>query len=274
MIVCFKLLDERLLTAARADGVETLHLHGLDQCAGCRHGGALAEMERLRRRLVHRLGDATPVLEAAGTDATGPAAPRQRQDQPHLSRRAFLRFAGARASFEAARWLVPVEDEDEGPDLPFFQGDPAGIRQPQAYQALLAARVDAVPWRADRSLPWRLRTLAARCTACLVCGRRCPTGALLAQEDDRAALGISFEPALCTDCGLCNAICPVDAVEIRPARLARDVSAPRSTLMMRRLRACDRCGTTFVPETAEATACPICANEQALDDAWQAMLEG
>jgi ferredoxin len=96
----------------------------------------------------------------------------------------------------------------------------------------------------------------------------------LAQEDDRAALGISFEPALCTDCGLCNALCPVDAMTIRPARLVREVSAPRAMLMMRRLRACDGCGTGFVPETADVATCPICANEQALDAEWLGILEG
>ena len=274
VIPCFKLLDERILAAARADGVETLHLHGLDRCPGCRHGGAARQVARIGRRLDHRLGEAAPALRPAAPDDAQRTSPRQHQDQPQLNRRNFLRFAGARASLEVARWLVPVEEEDEALELPFFQGDVAGTRRPHVYQALLAARVDAVPWRAGRPLPWRLRTLAGHCTACLACGERCPTGALMAHEDDRHAIGISFEPALCTDCGLCRTLCPVEAVEVHAASIPQEVRAPRTTLMMRRVRPCDHCGTAFVAESPAATTCPICANEQALDNEWQAMLEG
>jgi ferredoxin len=274
VIACFKLLDERLLAAARADGVEALILHGLNRCPDCRHGGAVRQVARIARRLAHLLGESAPDLRPAAASDAAPRAQRQYQDQPHLSRRTFLRFAGAQVSLETARWLVPVEDEDDGQDLPFFQGDPDGIRRPHPYQALLAARVDRVPWRPDRKLPWRLRKLDGQCTACLVCGKRCPTGALSAHDDGRTALSISYEPALCTDCGLCGALCPVRAVEIRPAHLTQEVSAPRTTLMLRRLRPCDLCGTTFAPDTVDATACPICANEQALDDEWLAILEG
>lgn len=273
VIPCFKVLDERLLTAARADGVEIVHLHGLEQCAGCRHGGARDSLARIGRRLERRLGASAPQLRQATPGESFEAGSRERQDQPQLNRRAFLRFAGVRASLEAARWLVPVEEDDEpGTDLPFFQGDLTEIRQAHPYHAPLAARVEQVPWAAGRPLPWRLRTLAAHCTACLVCGQRCPTGALLAHEEGRAALAISFEPARCTDCGLCNALCPVDAIAIQPARRASQVAAPRATLMMRQLTACARCGDGFEPATPGVARCPICAKEEALDEDWLAML--
>ncbi|QGU32215.1 4Fe-4S dicluster domain-containing protein [Thermochromatium tepidum] len=273
VIPCFKVLDERLLAAARADGVETLHLHGLEQCTRCRHGGALEWLDRVGRRLTRRLGESAPRLHQSPPGGSAAAGPRARQDQPQLSRRAFLRLAGARASLEAARWLVPVEEDDEaGTDLPFFQGDITEIRRPHPYQMLLAARVEQLPWGAEQPLPWRLRTLEAHCTGCLVCGQRCPTGALLAHEEGHSALAISFEPALCTDCGLCTALCPVEAIAIQPVHRASQVTAPRETLMMRRLRACARCGDGFEPETPDAKHCPICAKERALDEEWLAML--
>lgn len=273
VIPCFKVLDERLLAAARADGVETIHLHGLEQCTGCRHGGALSSLARIGRRLERRLGESAPRLrQATPSESTAPG-PRARQDQPQLSRRAFLRFAGARASLEAARWLVPVEEEeDASADLPFFQGDITEVRQAHPYQTPLATRVEQVPWAVERPLPWRLRTLAAHCTGCLVCGQRCPTGALLAHEEGRAALAISFEPARCTDCGLCNALCPVDAIAIQPAHRVNQVTAPRASLMMRQLTVCARCGDGFEPEMLGAEFCPICAKETALDEDWLAML--
>ena len=122
-------------------------------------------------------------------------------------------------------------------------------------------------------MPWRLRTLAGHCNGCLACGRRCPTGALQAREDQYAR-GITFEPALCTDCRLCEVLCPVDAVETRPVRRPHEVAGPRTVLLMRRLQVCDHCGNTFVPADAAVTTCAVCNNERELDDEWMAMLEG
>jgi ferredoxin len=210
-------------------------------------------------------------MRPATSESIGPKGPRLRQDQPQVSRRDFLRLTGARAAEGAARWLVPAdEDAERGP--PFFQGDPQVARRPHPYQSLLARQVERVPWREGAELPWRLRTLAGHCNGCLVCGERCPTGALQSWRDGQA-LGISFEPALCTDCGLCQALCPRDAVETRPARLPSEVAGPREVLRMHRLRACDSCGTAFAPADAYATTCLICLNERELDDEWLAMLE-
>jgi ferredoxin len=277
VIPCFKVLDDRLLAAVRADGVETLFLHGLDRCVDCRHGGALRELGRMQLKLKKELGESAVRLLPATTRVTAAKEyrqTRQREDQPHLNRRSFLRFAGAHAASGAARWLVPVEVDDDGvPDLPFFQGDPEAIRQPHPYQSLLAERVGRVPWRDDTAVPWRKRSMAEHCNGCLACGQRCPTGALLAKEENQTR-SISFEQALCTDCGLCEALCPVDAVLVHRISGIEEVEVPRSVLMMRMLVTCDHCGTDFLPETSDATTCPTCSNEQELDDEWLAMLEG
>ncbi len=249
-----------------------MHLHGLDRCRGCRHGGALRQVARSRLRVKRWLGDAAPALRPAATDRA-PAGSRQRQDQQHLSRRSFLRFAGAQAVTSAAQWLIPAEEDEGALDLPFFQDDPEEIQRPHPYQALLAQHLDRIPWEEGRNLPWRPRTLAGHCTACLSCGQRCPTGALRAGED-ASRRTVSFEPALCTDCGLCETLCPVDAVETRSARVCAEVAEPRAVLMMRRTQSCSQCGHPFLPESAEVTTCPVCTNEQALDEEWMAMLGG
>jgi len=273
VVPCFKVLDERLLGAAAAAGVRHLHLHGLDQCRGCRHGGAWRQVARARGRVRRWLGADLLRVNPARGDAEVVAGPRRRQDQVHLSRRSFLRFGGVRASEGVARWLVPAEDEEADIDLPFFQGDPDPIRQPHPYQSLLARRVATLPWKAGIAPPWQARSLAAQCNACLACGRRCPTGALRAREDQDSR-SISFESALCTHCGLCEAVCPVTAIEVGGAQRAAEVNAPRATLMMQRLTGCDHCGSPFVPSPAGETRCPVCCNEQDLDDEWMAMLEG
>ena len=273
VVPCFKVLDARLLTSAVASGTQAFHLHGLNRCADCRHGGALRIMAQTRCWMKRWLGEDAPALQPASRDTAAPEGPRRRQDQTHLSRRSFLLYAGTRATQETVGWLVPAEQEDDIPDLPFFQNDPDDVRQAHPYQTLLAARVADVPWKRGAALPWQLRTLAEHCTACLACGQRCPTGALLARQDHDTQ-GISFEPALCTNCGLCETLCPVDAVRTRPARRVEQVQAPRSVLMMRRLQACARCRTPFLPNSSAETTCPICRNEQDLDDEWLAMLEG
>lgn len=273
VIPCVKVLDERLLAAARGAGAEVLYLHGLDRCQGCHHGGGLRQVARSRLRVKRWLGDLAPDVRPAAPGDPVPVAFRQREDQQHLSRRSFLRFAGAQVATSAAQWLVPAEEDEGELDLPFFQGDPEEIRRPHPYQALLARHVDRVPWKVGASLPWRLRTLAGHCTACLACGQRCPTGALMAGED-ASHRTISFEPALCTDCGLCESLCPVDAVRTRPARDPAEVAREPSVLMMRSMRSCRQCGHPFLPETTEASTCPICTNEKELDEEWVAMLGG
>ena len=273
VVPCFKVLDERLLAAAAAGGVEVVHLHGLDRCQTCHHGGAMRQVARMRLRLKRWLdGEAPQLRPATGAVATGDGV-RRRQDQPPLSRRAFLRFTGAGAIQEASRWLVPVVEEDEVPVLPFFQGDPDEYRQAHPYQVQLAQRADQVPWKEGVELPWRLRSLAQHCTACLTCGRRCPTGALQAKESGKS-LGITFELALCTDCGLCEALCPVGALTTHPVRLFEEVAAPRHLLMMLRQRDCEQCGLPFLPEEPGAIVCPTCSNESDLDEEWMAMLGG
>ena len=275
VIPCFKILDERLVAAARADGVESLVLHGLERCTECRHGGAAQEVAITRQRLAGLLGEsAVNLVPSTDADAAaGSRSERQRQDQPRINRRDFLRFSAIHVAEGVARWVIPTNEDDGASDLPFFQGDPDAIRQPHPYQSLLAERVSDVPWQETAMLPWRKRTLEEHCTACLACGQRCPTGALLAMEDSKSRR-VSFEQALCTDCGLCEALCPVDAVQANQVYRVDEVEASRSVVMMRKMVPCDYCGTLFLPECSESRTCPICANEQDLDDEWLAMLEG
>ena len=273
VVPCFKVLDERLLASAAADGVEAFLLHGLERCRECKHSGAMRQMAKARSTLKRWMGDSGPGIHPAGSNAAPAQGVRRRQDQPHLNRRSFLLFAGTHATEEAVGWFVPAEPADAEPELPFLQSDPDEVRQPHPYQSLLATRVADVTWQEGNPLPWQLRTLADHCTACLACGQRCPTGALLARADDQSR-HVSFEPALCTACGLCESLCPVGAVQPAAAESVEDVERPRSILMMRSLRKCAHCGTPFLPQSATEENCAVCANEQDLDDEWMAMLEG
>lgn len=272
VIPCHRVLDPRLLAAAAADGVSIIQLHGLDHCGRCEKGSALEFLGHSRRQLADWLGDAAPeVVQARDSE---PAGHRVYEDQPHLSRRAFLRFAGAQTAVTAAEWIVPVAEtgDAEAESLPFFQG--GGERQRSVvYQAMLAERADALEWQDGAVLPWRGRSFNDACTACLACGERCPTGALQSLENE-SARQVSFEQALCTDCGLCERVCPQHAVVTRAVTDVSEVKAPRHVLVHRVQSLCTHCGHAFLPETPGESCCPVCRNEQQLDDEWMAMLGG
>ncbi len=270
VIPCHKVLDARLIAAACANGTREFLLHGLDRCQACDKGDAVPAMEAAQQQLDDWFGEeATPLLIAAEGDA-GDAGERRHENQPQMSRRNFLRFAGVQALSSATEWLVPEDEEEEDPLAGIYPVE-LGQQQAVVYQSLLAEHVADLPW-ATRELPWRGRTLSESCSACLSCGQRCPSGALQAEEQ-KAGQGISFEPALCTDCGLCTHVCPMEAVE--PHRLTEpaQVLAPRSILVYRQTMDCGHCGHTFLPESPQQLLCAVCRNEQELDDEWLAMLE-
>lgn len=271
VIPCHSVLDARLVSAARAEGVTTLALHGLNNCEQCRHGDARTTMEQLSQTASKWLGDAAPTLDLS-PDAVGKKSSRDYQDQPYLSRRNFLRFGGAQAIAQTAEWIVPsLSPEEEDADaLPFYQKSVYPQRAVQ-YQEILARRSDLVPWAVGLPLPWQLRSVDANCSGCLACGERCPTGALIASESGQTR-ELSFDPALCTDCSLCERVCPEAAIVLRTTFSLEEVNAGRSQLFMLQQRPCSICGKPFVPAGPEMESCVVCSNEQELDEEWLDML--
>ncbi|MEJ2693258.1 MAG: 4Fe-4S binding protein [Candidatus Thiodiazotropha sp.] len=274
VIPCHGVLDARLLAAARGEGVSELRLHGLNRCEQCRHGDARAHIRTLIDQLSKWLGDEAPSLDldprqaAAGGDDR-----RDYQDQPHMSRRTFLRFGGAEGVSRAMEWLVPgATGEEESEALPFFQTD-AYPQRAAAYQQALVGRVDRVPWQEGRELPFFSRRVSDRCSACLSCGERCPTGALQGRETEQER-ELSFDASACTDCGLCERICPHSAIISDPLRESAAVSAGRQTLLFVQQQRCRQCGAPFLPTSEDRDICPLCDNEQEMDEAWLDMLSG
>ena len=274
VIPCHGVLDARLLAAAQAEGVTELHLHGLNQCENCRFGDARPHITSVVSQLGEWLGENVLVLDLSSkAGETKSNERRHYQDQPHLNRRAFLRFGGAKTMTQAVDWMVPglAQEEEDGEALPFYQTDNYPQRT-ASYQQELALRVDEIAWRAGQSLPFRMRRIAEHCSACLSCGERCPTGALRATETAQAR-ELSFDPVACTNCGLCETICPQDALIVEtlndPAALPG-----RTVLLFRRQSLCLQCRSPFLPADSGVEICPLCSNEQELDEAWFDMLSG
>ncbi len=274
VVPCYAVLDARLLAAARAEGVTEIRLHGLAHCGDCQYGDARDHLQTVILQLAEWLGAEAPRLELEpGEEQGGRQAERNYQDQAHMDRRTFLRFGGASGVRQAVDWLVPglAQDEEDAEALPFYQVEEHPQRA-APYQQEMVLRAGDIPWWNGQQPPLKTRHVSEQCSACLSCGRRCPTGALKATESAQAR-ALSFEAALCTDCGLCVEICPHDAVIVEPLNDSAEL-CNRRTLLYRRQQLCRQCREPFLPASAEDDLCPVCRNEQELDDDWLDMLSG
>jgi len=273
VIPCHAVLDARLLAASRAEGVKTFTLHGLGNCDNCKIGDARAHIESVCSVLQDWMGEEAPVVDAS-PQIDSQSGVRQYQDEPHMSRRSFLKSASAKAFTQAVEWMVPGLDRDEQDEeaIPFYQAGDYPQR-PSQYQQVLASRVHAVPWHDGPVLPWKMRNVNDNCSACLSCGERCPTGALQARETAESRQ-LSFDIAYCTDCGLCEYICPEAAMITNAIKSPESVNTGRSVLLHLRQCQCRQCGTPFIPDAPDVDLCPVCRNELDLDEEWLEMLSG
>lgn len=97
------------------------------------------------------------------------------------------------------------------------------------------------------------------CSACRLCARFCPTGALrFVSDDDR--FGLSFKPSLCLDCGICAVACPENAVSFDPRLAPAELTgATTRWLVVGQLVACTGCDelTAGQDETGQPR-CHLC----------------
>jgi len=270
IVPCLQVLDARLLAAAAADGAVTVVLHDTDQCSNCALGDARDAVEKMHADLKRWFTDAPVHLMQEQRAQTGTGA-QLGEDHVQLSRRNFLRLAGAHTAQGASKWLADVaqEQEEATSRWPLFTSDGSSSR-PSAYQELLAERAGSLPWR-DRRLPWRSRMFSDACSACLTCAQHCPTGALVAEET-KSAIFIWFHLRQCTDCGLCVHLCPENAIIYVSVSSSKELYAPAHRVMHRSLRQCISCNHSFVPGSDYAELCTACQNEHDVANDWKAML--
>lgn len=87
------------------------------------------------------------------------------------------------------------------------------------------------------------------CTACGMCARSCPTGALALEEDDDG-VSLSFEAASCVACAQCLPRCPEgerNAISLRRAVDTRAVAGGRLLLRQEKTLRCASCGSQIAP---------------------------
>jgi formate hydrogenlyase subunit 6/NADH:ubiquinone oxidoreductase subunit I len=97
------------------------------------------------------------------------------------------------------------------------------------------------------------------CTACQMCYRICPTGAL---SSDMKNSKIDFDPFMCMKCHLCHDVCEPDALTLSPSYNIKEFFEPHvQRLISFDVKLCDECGLPFTSLQGEKI-CRRCQLEE------------
>lgn len=100
---------------------------------------------------------------------------------------------------------------------------------------------------------------AEQCTACQMCYRICPTGAL---TSDIKNAKIDFDAMMCVRCHLCHDVCEPDALTLSPSFNMKELFEPtQQRLVTFRVLNCDECGNPFTSLGGERV-CHRCRIEE------------
>ena len=100
---------------------------------------------------------------------------------------------------------------------------------------------------------------ADKCTACQMCYRICPTGAL---TSDMKNSKIDFDAMMCVRCHLCHDVCEPDALALSPSFNMKELFEPtQQRLVTFRVLNCDECGNPFTSLAGERV-CHRCRIEE------------
>jgi Fe-S-cluster-containing hydrogenase component 2 len=258
---CLAWLSPSLLAAMLAQGITNLRLDDTP-CANCTIGSARAAI----RQAVEA---ANRLLVLSGR----PTAIATYTERPELLGKASdvevwdpLRAVYSRRDLFTAFGRVATQTAATAADRVLPASAPVKLAQRlPAQRALLSVAlplllVEGAPAGNVSGLPLARVEVSPACTACGLCARLCPSGALaFAQAVGEYSLSFSAPKCLGEACRLCRLICPVEAVgfaaQAAPSELVAE--APLTLRAGRRV-ACSRCGAlTAAPADGQAV-CHAC----------------
>ncbi len=123
------------------------------------------------------------------------------------------------------------------------------------------------------SLPMAQVKIGNQCSACGLCSRFCPTGALTS-EVGQGQGEFTFAQIYCIACGLCQKVCPSDAIELSSEISTSKLVQRKPEVLMRcEMRPCAVCGTPCASKCAEPL-CFVCAKKAEQQGPFLAHLRG
>ena len=226
----------------------------IGHCEECEIGGRVLSLLRGRTE------DANYLLEAAGSSSRVELAEERYRDsgsmpEEYKDRRDFFKtfhlsgIAKARRDFEKEVLSTTdlfVDYSIESADTQSLRMKKITDRRKLFYTALkrfdkpeLYHVVDAgtISFTSQKLMD------EAKCTACEMCYRVCPTGAL---SSDVRNSKIDFDPFLCVKCHLCHDVCETDAITLSSSYNLKEWFEPAiQNLVTFSVRRCDECDTLF-----------------------------
>lgn len=105
------------------------------------------------------------------------------------------------------------------------------------------------------------------CTACQMCYRVCPTGAL---SSDLKNSKIDFDPFLCIKCNCCHDVCEPNSITLSPSYNVKEFFEPSViNLINFNVKRCDECNIVFSTNDSSAKLCYRCkAEEEEARELW------
>jgi ferredoxin len=105
-----------------------------------------------------------------------------------------------------------------------------------------------------------------KCTACQMCYRVCPSGAL---TSDIKNSKIDFDPLLCIKCHICHDVCETDAITLSPTYDIKEFFEPEvHNLIKFSVRRCDECGMIFSSNSHDKLCYRCKAEDEEARELW------
>ena len=259
---CLACIGPATLLSLLAAGTRRIVVRA-DACEGCspwNAGGGLRGILTETREILAAVGQAERLPDWSNA-AAGPWGERTVVDanNPPVSRRDMFRLLAAQAPGVVATVMgletaAPAVEERKTPPV-------ERRRLANALRRMTGLQSDAPPdvRMLHARMPQAFSSLAVNddCTACQVCVRACPTGALDMPATENA-YRLLLDVAACVHCGLCIQLCqPGASSQAGPPTVRDFLATEKRELHAGQLRRCPQCGARFGGRP-DARLCPVC----------------
>ena len=131
------------------------------------------------------------------------------------------------------------------------------IKKPSLYHVVEAQEMTFTSMKLLNSLS---------CTACQMCYRVCPSGALTSDVKNSK---IDFDPFLCIKCNTCHDVCEPNAITLSPSYMIKEFFEPEvHNLIKFSVRRCDECSVIFSTNSSDRLCYRCKAEDEEAKELW------